>query len=68
VHYLLVHGRVCCASPMRTGGCRLHPLAAEALPGGAHPAHRLDQLTGGVMLFVKTRPAAAALARQFEAR
>jgi 23S rRNA-/tRNA-specific pseudouridylate synthase len=53
---------------MRTGGCRLHPLAAEALPGGAHPAHRLDQLTGGVMLFVKTRPAAAALARQFEAR
>lgn len=39
-----------------------------ALPGGPHPAHRLDMLTGGIMIWAKTRSAAAFLTRQFESR
>jgi hypothetical protein len=42
--------------------------ADDALPKGPHPAHRLDMLTGGLLICAKTRSAAASLTRQFEAR
>ncbi len=44
------------------------PPPEDALPGGPSPAHRLDRLTGGVLVLAKTKSAAASLTVQFEQR
>lgn len=41
--------------------------APDALPR-PHPVHRLDKLTGGLLVCAKTMPAAVALSRAFEQR
>ncbi len=38
-------------------------LIREALPGDVYPIHRLDQNVGGVMVYARTKGAAAALSR-----
>ena len=53
------------AQPDPSGAPDAFTLAAAG--GTLYPVHRLDRMTGGVMVFARTRAAAAALSRQFAA-
>lgn len=53
------------AQPDPTGAPDALTLAAAG--GALYPVHRLDRMTGGVMVFARTRAAAASLSRQFAA-
>ncbi len=53
------------AQPDPTGAPDALTLAAAG--GALYPVHRLDRMTGGVMVFARTRAAAASLSRQLAA-
>ena len=53
------------AQPDPTGAPDALTLAAAG--GALYPVHRLDRVTGGVMVFARTRAAAASLSRQLAA-
>ena len=55
---------VVCVKPVRLDSEHALPQTlAETLGGEFYPIHRLDQNVGGVMVFARTKPAAAALSR-----
>mmetsp|Transcript_5406 Transcript_5406/g.14029 ORF Transcript_5406/g.14029 Transcript_5406/m.14029 type:complete len:429 (-) Transcript_5406:179-1465(-) len=64
---MMVHGRGRRTVKHVLGGSLQPSQAPDALPR-PHPVHRLDKLTGGLLVCAKTMPAAVALSRAFEQR
>lgn len=56
-----------CVKPVGLDSQQEVPAAlCEALGGECYPVHRLDQNVGGVMVFARTKQAAAALSKQIQ--